>query len=233
MKDRTTTAAVVLAAGDGRRFGRAKQFETIGGQTLIGRVVNTASSVCDLVVVVVPATHRPGAGEMETCWEGTPVHAVVGGGCSHGESARIGLNLVPDDVAVVVIAAASHPLASSKLYQRTVEAVAAGATAAAPAGLIADAVKQHHDGAVVASVDKSRLVIAQAPYAIDRAALVEAYQTFGGNDQPPFPPEVLEMIESCGGSVALVEGEPTNIHITTPLELDMARRLADLVPGPI
>ncbi len=225
---RPSTAAVILAAGRGRRFGRFKQFEEIDGETLVDRVVATASAVCDLVIVVLPVDHEiDDDGALR--WDGRPVHAVVHGGETHGQSARIGLALVPDHVEVVVLASASHPLASADLYRRTVEAVAAGATAAAPAGPICDAIKEHDHGTVIGSVDKTSLVTAQAPCAFARRALVDAYSAFGGPDQPPLPPEELEMIERQGGRVVLVEGDPVNIHVTTATELEMARHLADLV----
>ena len=222
MEPTTSTAGVVLAAGEGRRFGQAKQFEKIGELTLVERVVATASMVCDLVVLVLPPGH---AG-----WAGPPVHAAVGGGSSHGESARIGLDQVPEHIEIVVMASASHPLAGPDLFRRTIRAVAGGAAAAAPLASISDAIKEQADGTVVRSIDKSRLVTVQAPCAFDRAALVAAYRSFGRPGQPPLPPEELEMIERLGGRVELVEGEPTNIHVTTPAELEMARRLVDLAP---
>ncbi len=245
MSSVTSSAAVVLAAGQSRRFGRLKQFETIDGRTLVGRVVATASSVCDLVILVLPTDHELEAGHHSSVaddatsdttttddtptWEGMPVHAVVHGGRSHGESARIGLEQVPDHIDVVVMASASHPLAGPDLYRRTIKAVANGADAAAPVGAICDAVKEHDGGTVVRSVDKSQLVTAQAPCAFSRTSILAAYEAFGGPDQPPLPPEELEMIEHLGGRIELVDGEPTNIHVTTPTELEMARRLADLV----
>lgn len=230
----TSSAAVVLAAGQARRFGRLKQFETIDGQSLVERVVATASSVCDLVILVLPTDHPidEAASTERPTWAGFPVHAVTYGGRSHGESARIGLEQVPGHIDVVVMAAASHPLAGPDLFRRTIKAVANGADAAAPAGAICDAVKEHEDGTVVRSVDKSRLLTAQAPCAFNRAAILDAYGAFGGAGQPPLPPEELEMIERLGGRIELVEGEPTNLHVTTPTELEMARRLADLVPRP-
>lgn len=222
---------MVLAAGEGRRFGRPKQFETIAGQTLVGRVVATAASVCDLVILVLPTDHELD-GTDPSPWTGERVHAVVRGGRSHGESAHIGLERVPDHIDVVVMASASHPLAGPDLYRRTIKAVTNGADAAAPLGVICDAVKEHHDGTVTRSIDKTRLVTAQAPCAFSRLAIVEAYRAFGGAGQPPLPPEELEMIERLGGRIEMVEGEPTNIHVTTPTDLEMARRLADLVPHP-
>lgn len=230
----TSSAAVVLAAGQARRFGRLKQFETIDGRSLVERVVATASSVCDLVILVLPTDHPidDAASSAQPRWEGYPVHAVTRGGQSHGESARVGLERVPKHIDVVVMAAASHPLAGPDLYRRTIKAVANGADAAAPTGAICDAVKEHADGAVVRTVDKSRLVTAQAPCAFSRTAILDAYRAFGGPGQPPLPPEELEMIEHLGGRIELVEGEPTNLHVTTPTDLEMARRLADLVPRP-
>lgn len=223
------TGAVVLAAGRGQRFGRPKQFETIAGYSLVDRVVATAAATCDHVVLVLPTDYEPASGTSIEDLELDAVHSIVRGGGSHGESAWIGLCAVPDEVDVVVLAAASHPLAGPNLFRRTIDAVANGADAAAPTGLIADAVKRHRDGWLVGSLSKSDLVLAQSPCAFDRGGLMEAYSKLRAVDAQ-LPPEELEMIEQMGGTIALVEGEPTNIHVTTPLELDMARRLVDLVP---
>ena len=219
-----TTAAVVLAAGSGQRFGRPKQFELIDGVTLVDRVAATAASVCDHVVVVLPTDHQPSV----DCATGAWVNAVRGGG-SHGESAWIGLNSVPDSVDIVVLASASHPLAGPDLFRRTIAAVAAGADGAAPMAPLADAVKRHAEGRIVESVPKIDLALAQSPCAFNRKLLIRAYDELRSSGEPA-PPEELEMIERLGGSMVFVEGEPTNIHVTTPLELEMARRLVDLVP---
>jgi 2-C-methyl-D-erythritol 4-phosphate cytidylyltransferase len=225
-----STAAVILAAGSGQRFGRPKQFEMINEMTLLDRVVSTARSVCHRVVVVVPSDYEPGGGPLPARWNGEPVHAVVRGGTTHGESARAGLRAVPDDVDVVVLTSASHPLAGADLYHRTIDKVRQGFDAAAPIGHIADAVKKRRGDMVVQSLDKSNLVMVQSPGAFKLATLRRAYQHLDRSELAA-PPEELEMIERIGGTVALVEGQRTNIHVTTPLDLEMARRLAELVPS--
>ena len=48
-------AAVVVAAGEGRRFGSPKQFADLGGSTVARRSVEASRAVADLVVLVVPA----------------------------------------------------------------------------------------------------------------------------------------------------------------------------------
>ena len=46
--------AIVVAGGEGRRFGEPKQFVPLGGQPVVGRSVAAARTVADGVVVVVP-----------------------------------------------------------------------------------------------------------------------------------------------------------------------------------
>lgn len=47
-----TLAAVILAAGEGRRAGSYKPLTYLGGRTAIDRVIDAASSRCDRIVVV-------------------------------------------------------------------------------------------------------------------------------------------------------------------------------------
>jgi molybdenum cofactor cytidylyltransferase/nicotine blue oxidoreductase len=51
----STVAAVVLAAGGGRRYGRPKALVEYGGSLLVERAVRTARAVCDPVLVVLGA----------------------------------------------------------------------------------------------------------------------------------------------------------------------------------
>ena len=54
--------AIVVAGGEGRRFGEPKQFVPLGGQPVAARSVAAARTVADGVVLVVPAdTGSPGA----------------------------------------------------------------------------------------------------------------------------------------------------------------------------
>src|SRR5215213_9064503 len=51
----TVTAAVVLAAGGGRRYGMPKALVEYEGSLLVERAVQTAQAVCDPVLVVLGA----------------------------------------------------------------------------------------------------------------------------------------------------------------------------------
>ncbi|MGD0530446.1 MAG: NTP transferase domain-containing protein, partial [Polyangiaceae bacterium] len=65
-------AAVLLAAGDSRRLGRAKQLLPYRGTPLLRRLASEAcASRCDVGVVI---HERNGA--VEACLDGLPVHVI-------------------------------------------------------------------------------------------------------------------------------------------------------------
>ena len=84
--------AVIVAAGFGERFGGPKQFAELGGARLVDHAIDTASSSCDAVVLVVPDASD---------WQGADVDALVDGGSTRPESVRAGLAAVPDRKSVV------------------------------------------------------------------------------------------------------------------------------------
>ena len=93
MHGRGPTWAIVVAAGRGARYGGPKQYDVIGGMTVLARSVAQARGACDGVVVVVAAEDA-----------GRPVDGadrVVAGGASRSASVRAGLEALPDDAEVV------------------------------------------------------------------------------------------------------------------------------------
>ena len=207
-----STWCLVLAAGAGERFGGPKQFAPLGRRRVVDKVVASAIRCSDGVVVLVPAGHR---------WDGADVDRVVTGGAEHRDSVRNGLAALPDDVDLVVVAPASHPLASDSLHRAVIAAVTAGVDAAAPVLASADAIKRIDGDVITGSVDKTDLVIVQAPSAFRRSSLAAALD--GGA-----APEELELIERWGGRVVTVAGEATNIHIASPADLAMAEAVLAL-----
>ena len=61
---RARTVAIVVAAGQGERFGAPKQFLAVGNQRLVDRAVAVAGAACDEVVLVLPEGR---------VWDGAPV----------------------------------------------------------------------------------------------------------------------------------------------------------------
>jgi 2-C-methyl-D-erythritol 4-phosphate cytidylyltransferase len=208
-----TVWAVVVAAGDGRRFGGLKQFADIGGRSLVDWSVQAARSVADGIVLVVPDAAggtAPSPG----------VDVVVTGGATRAASVRAGLAGVPAAAEVIVIHDGARPLASAALFRSVVEAVHAGAAGAVPGLALADTVKRVDHGVVVTTVDREGLVTVQTPQAFRADVLREAHAAGGDATDD------AGLVEARGATVRVVPGDPRNVKVTTPADLDMARALA-------
>ena len=206
------TWAIVVAAGGGSRFGAAKQFALLGDVTVVDRAVGVASESCDGVVVVLPA---------DAAWSAPAAVDVVTGGDTRSASVRAGLAQVPDDVDIVIVHDAARPLASPKLFDLVVRAVADGADGAVPGLPITDTVKRVSDGRVVETVSRDGLVGVQTPQAFGAEALRAAHRV-GGVDT-----DDAALVEANGGTVVVVEGERGNLKLTRQEDLALARALLD------
>lgn len=198
---------IVVAAGAGRRFGRAKQFEALGDRRLVDRAVETALLGCDEIVLVLPE----GAS-----WDGPSVHTVVTGGATRSDSVRAGLAAVPDHVAVVVVHDAARPLASRELFAAVIAEIAAGADAAVPGIPVTDTIKRVDGSLVVETVARDTLVAVQTPQAFAAAALRAAHA------DAAHATDDAALVEAAGGRVVVVAGEQHNLKITAPRDLDLA-----------
>ncbi len=192
------------------RFGGLKQFTGLEGMTLAERAVAAARAACEGVVLVLPA----GVG-----WDGPQVELVVAGGATRAASVRSGLAAVPGSASLIAVHDAAHPLATSALFQAVLEVVRAGADGAIPVMPVTETVKRVSNGSVVETVPREGLMLVQMPQAFQAAVLRAAHA--GGVDAP----DDSVLVEAMGATLALVPGDPSNLHVTTPLELQMASRL--------
>ena len=204
------SAAIVVAAGGGSRYGARKQFAVLCGSRLVDRAVTVAGGACDDVVVVLP----PGVD-----WDGVPVSAAVAGGASRPESVRAGLRAVAPGCDVVVVHDAARPLASPPLFAAVIDAIRDGADGAVPAIALTDTVKQVEHDRVVATVARDALVAVQTPQAF-RADALRAAHAAGGDAT-----DDAALVEAAGGTVVVVPGDPSNLKVTTPADLALAAAL--------
>jgi len=205
---------VVVGGGSGSRFGRPKQYEPLDGRRVIDVSRQVAESCSDGVVTVVPAEDAEREGG-------------IAGGATRSASVRAGLAAVPVDADVICVHDAARPLATRAIYQRVVDAVVSGADAAIPAVPVTDTIKtldravEPSDdllGAVVSTPDRSRLVAVQTPQAFRASRLRAAHEReIDATDD-------AALVEVAGGHVVVVRGEPTNLKITEPDDLEWARR---------
>jgi 2-C-methyl-D-erythritol 4-phosphate cytidylyltransferase len=140
---------------------------------------------------------------------------VVAGGASRSASVRAGLAAVPVDAETIVVQDAARPVPMPGIWERVLAAVAAGADAAVPAVSLSDTLREVGGG----TVDRSRFVAVQTPQAFRAGMLRVAHAAAReGTDD-------ASLVEAAGGRVVLVDGDPANIKITTPIDLSLAELL--------
>ena len=216
--------AIIAAGGRGVRAGGGapKQLRSLGGRTLLEHALapfDHSARVGDIVVVLpadLAADPPAGLRSVET-----PLR-VVAGGARRQDSVAAGLDAVGDDTGVVLIHDAARPFCTPALIGRTIDA-AAEAGAAVPAVQATDTVKQAAAGGgrlvVGATLPRERIYLAQTPqgFRLDvlRAAVALGRRGVDATD------EAL-LAERAGHLVRLVEGDPENVKITTPADLDRA-----------
>lgn len=218
--------AIIAAGGRGQRFGgaRLKQLLSVGGRPVLERSVAaflTHPSI-DEVVVALPQelVQDPPPYLLGTS---KPLQ-IVAGGARRQDSVASAFRAVPEQSDVIVIHDAARPFASADLIARTI-AAAAESGAALAALRARDTVKQGQmrsgDAWVVtATLPRESIFLAQTPQAFRRDVLRDALAL--GDDAT----DEAALAERAGHTVRLVEGEWSNIKITTPDDLPMAETLA-------
>jgi len=207
--------AIVVAGGDGRRFGAKKQFLDLKGINVLERSVRAARSVADHVVAVIPLS----AVEDESLHGGADV--VVAGGADRAASVRAGLVVVPDSTPVIIVHDAARPLASQDLFSRVVGGLGEGIDGVVPGIAVTDTVKRVHNHLVLETLDRAALIAVQTPQAFRAQALRLAHQSSQSATDD------ASLVENNGGVVAVVAGESRNIKLTEPSDVDVALSYID------
>ena len=218
-------AAIIAAAGQGLRFGGVtpKQFVELEGKSLLERSVEAfaRSSRIDSIVVALPALMLESPPSF-LATVAKPI-AIVAGGANRSASVANAFAKVPESADVVVIHDAARPFVSDDLINRTLDAANAhgAAIAAIPAR---DTVKQVDSRAphtVAATLARDTIFLAQTPQAFRRDVLARALGAAGALGAPgAVATDEAMLVERAGFKVHIVEGDPRNVKVTTPEDLD-------------
>ncbi len=212
------TWALIAAAGSGERLGidRPKAFAALGGRPLLAESLDRLDR-CELVDAIVVAA-PPGWEEPSILLAeelaASKVVACVTGGATRRRVGRAALAEVPEDALVVLVHDAARPLLDDAVVERLLVPLGEGFDGAVPQLPVADTLKRVRDGAVVETVDRDDLVAAQTPQAFLAATLRRAFagDCTGATD-------CASLVERVGGRVAVVDGDPRLLKVTTPADL--------------
>jgi 2-C-methyl-D-erythritol 4-phosphate cytidylyltransferase len=216
---------VLVAAGSGDRLGLAepKAFVPICGRALLVHAlesVGAVTAVASVVVVVPPGTEDRARALAATHRVDAPVAAVLAGGPTRQASVRLGLEAMDPDLDVVLCHDAARPFAGRDLFDRVIEALAR-ADGVVPVIRSSDTVKLVDEaGFVSGTVPRAQVGFAQTPQGFRASVLRSVHADPPGGIVDATDDALL--LELAGHRVAVVEGDPDNVKITTEDDLRRA-----------
>lgn len=213
-----TTWALLVAAGAGDRLGldRPKAFAPLAGRPLLAESIDRLDRCpwIDAVVVAAPAGWEEPVILLSEELAATKVVACVTGGARRTDSVRAALAEVPDDALVVLVHDAARPLVTDAIVEKLLGPLSEGFDGVVPALPIADTVKRVEGGLVAETVPRDDLVAVQTPQAFLAPSLRRAYR-----EELADATDCSSLVERTGGRVAVVQGDPRLLKVTTREDL--------------
>lgn len=215
------TAAIILAGGQGERFGRdgGKQLVEISGKPVLTWSAEAFDAVGDIGLIVIVCPEDRQEEYLQAAIDPfpfvTPV-VLAPAGAIRQESAFSGLEYVPEDFEFVILHDGARPLISPDMIEHTINTLkgnldADGAVVAHPS---IDTLKVVENGVIVGTPDRTVFWNAQTPQVFRAGIYRRAHASaladgFVGTDDS-------SLIERLGGRVLVVEGKRDNIKLTVP-----------------
>lgn len=250
--------AIVVAGGSGLRMGAAlpKQFLLLGDHPVLWHTLEAFLGAYEdiRIVLVIPAAYRRMAEELLGSLSQAVRVELVEGGNTRFHSVRNGLERIREKLgmgpytsglavtgtssgraglaggrdAIIFVHDGVRCLVGPALVRRCYEqAVKSGS--AVPVIDCRDSVRLAEDEGRSKPIDRSRIKLVQTPQTFRGDILIGAYAQ---NHQEAFTDEAI-VVEIAGYPVQLIDGDETNIKITTPADMVIAERLlAQRTAGP-
>ena len=211
--------AIVLAAGRSTRMGGDDKLAAdLNGRPVIAYALEVLGSLDRLATLVIVASEERHSELRLLAPSGIEVRCVVGGD-RRQDSVAAGIAAAPD-AAWYLVHDGARPLVTRELADRVL--VGARSHGAAVPGIpVSDTLKQvDEDGLVLATVDRASVRAVQTPQAFAGDLLRRAHAAVTDDVT-----DDAAMVEALGEPVVVVEGDPANLKVTRPIDLDLARSL--------
>lgn len=210
-------SAIILGAGSGDRMdGIDKILTEIAGLPSILHSVNAflEEGIFEATIVIANADNIGQLNHLTSGPEYQSVHVVLGG-IRRQDSVKIGLDQIKSSD-FVMIHDGARPCISSALIRRAITE-SENSDAAIPVVPINDTVKMVDDSVVTSTIDRSRLYASQTPQVFRYKTISELHSALTSEVT-----DDASVVEIYGVKVATFEGDPENIKMTTPLDIEIA-----------
>lgn len=223
-----SVSVIIPAGGVGKRFGSSipKQFVEIAGAPVLIHTLNIFEKVeeVDNVVVSVHSEWYSFTKEIVQKYGIKKVKEVVIGGLERQDSVSNAIHTkTVGESDIVMVHDAVRPFCTPKLVKKVLEYVE-DAGAVIPATKPTETIKEVTiKGEVVKTIDRTKLAMIQTPQAFWYDIIKTAYEkamlaNFYG-------PDSASLVEFIGYKVTTVEGEDSNLKITSPYDLKIGELL--------
>lgn len=217
------TAVIILAAGRGERFGDRKQFVEIDQKPMLWWSLDTVNELEAVaqIILVLPEDDISRVSEILGPYA---VTTVVAGGKERTDSVRAALSELADEASVVLVHDAARPLATKELFSSVID-MARTHDAVLPCVNLNDTIKEVAGSRVVSTLDRTKLRAAQTPQGFSRGVITAAYSealTSGSSGT-----DDASLVELFGADVTVIEGEDSNIKVTSPMDVEVVELIVN------
>ncbi|MEM1167347.1 MAG: 2-C-methyl-D-erythritol 4-phosphate cytidylyltransferase [Planctomycetota bacterium] len=244
-------SVIIPAAGGSTRFGdRDKLAEDLRGRPVLNRTVELFAKRDEFQSIVVAGPNDPATFDAFKFRFGDTLGLLGATVCRGGtgerhKTVRAALEHVPDETTHIAVHDGARPCTPREVVDRVLDAIHQF-DAVIPAIPVTDTLKQLSEDDVAGEVDpldailgdagktnagfqsvqatvpRDRLVAVQTPQVFEASLLRRAYEQddLSSTDD-------AGLIERLGERVVVVDGDPRNLKITTPMDLVIARAILD------
>lgn len=225
IKEKTITA-VILVAGNSTRFGknRNKNFELVNGKTILSYSIKAfnENEYIDNIIVVLKEDDKNTVQEIIDSENLNKKIELVKGGNSRQESVYNAIKNSNSDI--VIIHDGARPAIKQEYITKCIEEMSKfkGVTIGVKSK---DTIKiTDSDGIVIDTTKRSNTWIIQTPQCFDRKILLNLHEKYKDEEVT----DDCMLLEKDGYKIKIIEGDYTNIKVTTYSDINIIRRVVKM-----
>ncbi len=218
---KSKVSALIVAGGTGSRMGTdiPKQFLELSGKPVIAYTIEAfeKSDFIDEIVIVTLEEYIVYCKDIVDSYGLSKVKKIVSGGSTRQESVYKGLMEITGEY--VLIHDGVRPFVRREIIKECVDTVTGG-YACAVGVKVTDTLKIADDNKIITSTpDRERMYSIQTPQCFKTEEIINAHKSaiescFSGTDD-------AVLYERLGKQVKVVEGDYSNIKITSPIDISI------------
>ncbi len=225
--------AIVPAAGLGKRFGSSvkKPFAKVADTPLLIytlKRLHEAKSITEIIPVLRQEDMKRGL-ELIESHNLNKIKQIAPGGKERQDSVHSALRLIKvgstrsREDGLILIHDGVRPLVSTELIERLLQEIK-GVDGVAPGLSVKETLKEiNTKGFVLSTVKREKLWAIQTPQVFPFTVIKKAYDK--AYTDGFYATDDAALVERIGGRVKIIRGDPLNIKVTTPEDMDMIEHL--------